>query len=93
MTIGGDPTGVLVAGEFLSLSQGKPWTDDKNEVHTPVNATVLVGDRTIRVEFQTADDAEAAVGQTQRGERLVLPVFVQSPKGTTFVFYRGRRAR
>lgn len=82
--------GVYVHGEFLSLGQGKPWTDSQGRDHLPVVASVLVGDRVIRIEYRDADAAESACGQASKGEPVVLPVFAQSPKGATAVFWRGR---
>lgn len=82
--------GIYVHGEFLSLGQGKPWTDSQGREHLPVVASVLVGDRVVRVEYRDADAAEVSCGSAARGDAIALPVFAQSPKGATTVFWRGR---
>lgn len=82
--------GVFCHGEFLALNPGKAWPAD-NPTHFPVVASILVGDRVVRVEYRDADAAEAALGQAQRGDAVAVPVFAQSPKNAPgTVFWRGR---
>lgn len=84
--------GFSVVGEFLSVGQGKSWTGTDGKERHPVVVTLLVGDRTVRVEYPDASSAEYWTLQVQRGDRLAVPCYAQSPKGTTTVFYRGLRA-
>jgi len=84
--------GFFVMGEYLSTGQGKAWTGTDGVERHPVNVTLLVGDRTVRIEYADAAGAEYWAGSAERGAHLTLPVYVQSPKGSTSVFYRGLRA-
>lgn len=81
-----------MTGEFLSIGQGREWTDQRGNVHRPVLVTLLVGDRTMRLEFPSADAAEHWCGGAERGDVLTLPCYAQSPQGASQVFYRGLRA-
>jgi hypothetical protein len=84
--------GIKVTGEFLSIGQGREWTDRDGKLHQPVMVTVLVGDRTIRLEYPSSKDATFWVGGVGRGDVVTLPCYPQSPKGATQVFFRGLRA-
>jgi hypothetical protein len=81
--------GVKLTGEFLSIGPGKPWPVEA-PTHHPVMVTLLVGERTARIEYRDADAVEWAVpGTPERGQPLTLKVYPQSPKGSTTIFWRG----
>lgn len=83
--------GVTVTGEFLSVGPGRTWVGSDGKERKPSVVTLLVRDRTVRLEY--ASDAQAAfwVGSAVRGDVLTLPVFVRSPKNSTTVFFSGLR--
>jgi len=85
--------GVMVTGEYLSGKSGKSWVGSDGEERHPYLVALLVGDRTLRVEYPSLDVASEWVGAAERGDVVTLPVFLQSPKGTTTVFLRGMRKR
>lgn len=80
--------GVSVTGELLSvtfeegtLDNGKPWS--KGVVK------LLIGDNVERIGFKTLEEAEAAVGQGQRGDLVSVGA---RPQGA-YDEATGRRSR
>lgn len=89
--------GFSLVGEFVSIKPGKPWTDRDGNQRRPVNVSLLVGERVIRVEYADESSALAAVGaydaeSMTKGSTISLPVFVRA-KGKDWLAVSGLNQR
>jgi hypothetical protein len=88
----GHRPGFALTGEFLSVRPGKPWTDRDGGLREPINVAVLVGERVVKVEYRDEDSAAAAVGVAEKGDMVMLPVFVRA-KGKDWLSVSGLNLR
>lgn len=85
--------GFTLAGEYLSTKKGKPWTSKQDGAErTPILVTVLVGDRSLQVEYRDTESADAAVGGAERGDPVILPVYPRA-KGKDWLHVAGVNLR
>lgn len=87
-----DRAGFSLVGEFLSIKPGKEWEDRSGATRRPYNLSVLVGERVIKVEYNDEDSALAAVPGAEKGDGIVLPVFVRA-KGKDWLAVSGLNLR
>lgn len=83
--------GSCVHGDLLAATKGRPWTGADQRVREPWNVHVWTGSGAVVIEYRDEASAKAALNGAQPGDRVELPVFYQSPKGSTVVFLRGRK--
>lgn len=87
--------GVLLSGRFVSITKAKGFQRKSGETVEPVKLTLLAGESHVRVEFDSVEAAQAAVGVVEMGGAVVVPVWVDGPwdsqKGRrSAVYFRGR---
>lgn len=87
--------GITLTGEFLGISEGKPYHDRNKVEHTPGIVDVLVGRYVERVEFNDLVEAAAAIGSAKERDTVTLKVRPTGPwdsgaKRWGRVSYRGR---
>lgn len=58
----GQEHGVTITGEFLGLSEGKPYADRNQQSHVPGIIDLLVGRYVERIEFNDLAEAKSALG-------------------------------
>ena len=90
--------GVMVTGQYLFDAPGKPWDDRGGERRTPHDVNLRVGPTVVRVEYDSQDDAQAAVGAAIAGDTISVVVFprIGGPRGASsqcFLVYGGQRGR
>jgi hypothetical protein len=94
--LAGERPGFTLTGEMVSVKPGKPWVGNDGVRREPVNVSLLVGERVIRVEFRDESSALAAVGAfdgaTPKGSTVTLPVFVRA-KGKDWLAVSGVNTR
>lgn len=85
--------GLVLSGMFVS-ARTQPGNDRPDGTKWPdkFNLTLLVGERTLQVEYRGQRECEAALGTSVDDlapmERVEVPVGVRAAKG--YVFYYGR---
>lgn len=86
------PDGMLVKGEFIKHTIQEDRTDRATGVTYPGRhiVSVLADDRVIQVEYKDQSAVTAAIGNPERGDRVVVSIGQRIAKG--FVFNFGRRA-
>lgn len=83
-TVASTDVGIFVQGELLSVTEGNERTFPNGDKRTPGLVKLLVQDQALTVEFWGLREAQAAVGDAERGDLLRLRAYATAFKDRVY---------